>query len=263
MKNNVVGVVRSRTTGLTASLACAGLLAACASGAPSGEASRTDAAAYNVQLGIAYLQQGNLALAKEKLERAERQNPRDPNVHGALALLHERLGNDSLVERHYRTALRLSPRNPELSNNFAVYLCRTGRVDEGVRRFRDAARNPLYRTPEAAYTNAGVCLRTAGHLEEAEQNFLHALDVRPNFAEAVFQLADLYLQQGRAPEARARLERFLGENEATPDLLLLGVRIARATGDRIAEERYARRLRVDFPGSEQTRALAELDRNPG
>nr|PZN75856.1 MAG: type IV pilus biogenesis/stability protein PilW [Pseudomonadota bacterium] len=263
MRKDIVGVLRSRTTRLTASLACAGLLAACASGATSGKASSNDAAAYNVQLGIAYLQQGNLALAKEKLERAERQNPRDPNVHGALALLHERLGNESQVERHYRTALRLSPRNPELSNNFAVYLCRKGRVDEGVSRFRDAASNPLYRTPEAAHTNAGVCLRTAGRLEEAEESFLRAIDIRANFAEAVFQLADLQLQQGRTAEARTRLERFLGENEATPDLLLLGVRIARATGDRVAEERYARRLRVDFPGSEQTRALAELDRNPG
>jgi Tfp pilus assembly protein PilF len=41
------------------------------------------------------------------------------------------------------------------------------------------------------------------------------------------------------------------------------VRVARATGDRLGEERYARTLRVEFPQSEQVRTLAELKRNPG
>ena len=51
--------------------------------------------------------------------------------------------------------------------------------------------------------------------------------------------------------------------EATPDLLLLGVRISRKQGDRLGEERFARRLRMDFPASDQARDLAELTHNPG
>jgi len=39
------------------------------------------------------------------------------------------------------------------------------------------------------------------------------------------------------------------------------VRVARAQGDKIGAQRYARRLQVDFPGTDQARALAELDRN--
>jgi hypothetical protein len=31
----------------------------------------------------------------------------------------------------------------------------------------------------------------------------------------------------------------------------------------MVEEKYARKLRLDFPGSNQARALAELSRNPG
>jgi Tfp pilus assembly protein PilF len=44
---------------------------------------------------------------------------------------------------------------------------------------------------------------------------------------------------------------------ATPEMLMLGVRVARAQGDRLAAERYARRLRVDFPDSDQARSLSE------
>jgi type IV pilus assembly protein PilF len=136
-------------------------------------------------------------------------------------------------------------------------------VDEGVRRLLEAAHNPLYRTPEAAYTNAGVCLRAVHRDAEAQANLQRALQIRPNFAEAVFQLADLEFAQGHTREAKERVQRYLETYNATPELLLLGVRTSRSVGDRVSAERYARRLRVDFPDSEQTRALAELTANPG
>jgi type IV pilus assembly protein PilF len=250
--------------------ACAGttlcllLIVACAGTPHDPERSaKSNAAAVNTQLGIAYLRQGQLALAKEKLERAEKQNPRDPNVHSALALLNERLGKPAEVDRHYRTAVRLAPQNPDISNNYAVYLCRSGRTEEGMRRFLDAARNPLYRTPEAAYANAGVCLRNAKRFEEAQANFKRALEIRPNFAEAVFQLGELQLDRGNVTDARTQVDRFLSAFEATPDLLLLAVRATHALGDRLAAERYARRLRLEFPESRQTRAIPDLSRNPG
>jgi type IV pilus assembly protein PilF len=239
-------------------------LASCGGGQSSrkGE-SKSDAAAYNMQLGVGYLQKGNLAVAQEKLERSYKENPRDPNVHSALALLYERLNEPKKVDMHYREAVRLAPKNPEISNNYAVYLCRNGRTEEGVKRFLDAASNPLYRKPEAAFTNAGVCLRNAKKESEAEQNFLRALKVRPNYAEAAYQLGDLDFGRGRLKEARARVDGYLGAFAATPDLLLLGVRVTAALGDRLAAERYARRLRVDFPDSQQIRELPDLKSNPG
>jgi type IV pilus assembly protein PilF len=224
---------------------------------------RSDASNYNMQLGMAYLNQGELQLAKDKLERAARENPGDPNVHSAMAMLQERLGHPELADKEFKTALSLGPHNPDILNNYAVYLCRTGRVDEGVKSFEEAARNALYRTPEAAYTNAGVCLRGAKLDTQAAMSFRRALQVRPNFAEAAFQLADLDFSRGEVQDARETVDGFITSFEATPDLLLLGVRIARKQGDRLAEEKFSRRLRLDFPASDQARALAELSRNPG
>jgi type IV pilus assembly protein PilF len=233
-------------------------LSACVSSSKSRAAdTNVQASAYNLQLGIAYLQQNNLATAKDKLERAAKENPRDPNVHNALALLYERLGQPEQTDKEYHTALRLDPQNPEIANNYAAYLCRSNRADEGARRLLEVAQNPLYRTPEAAYTNAGVCLRALHRDDEAERNIRRALEIRPSFAEAVFQLGDLELQRGHVNEARALVNTYLGTYQATPDLLLLGVRIARASGDRATAERYSRRLRLDFPDSQQVRALSE------
>lgn len=224
---------------------------------------KAEAAEYNVQLGIAYLRQGNLPVAKEKLERAIKDAPRNPDAHSAMALLQERLGNLKDADRYFRSALRLSPKNSEISNNYAVFLCRNNRPEDGVKRFLAAARDPLYSTPEAAYTNAGLCLRSANREAEAEVNFQRALKIRPNYSEAAYQLSAIDFDRGRLQEARARVDGYLGAFRATPDLLLLGVRVTRALGDRLASERYARRLRTDFPESQQTRALSDLNRNPG
>lgn len=251
---------------IAATVACIGLgLVACQTTSPGGapRTAKENAASYNLQLGIAYLQQGNLGFAKEKLEKSEQQNARDPALHTAMGLLYERLGDSRKADRHYATALRLAPGDPDVQNNYAVYLCKNGRIDDGVKRFEEAANNALYRTPEAAYTNAGVCQRSDGRYDDAARSFTRALTLRPNYGEAAYQLADMRLEQGDIAQARSVLDGFMRNFRATADLLYLGVRVERAGGDRVAEERYARRLRIDFPDSEQARALSSPARNPG
>ena len=240
-----------------AALLLASLAGGCASDDPGRGSSAADtAASANMQLGSAYLQQGNLPVAKEKLERAVNQNPRDPAIHGLLALLYQRLGDDKRVDAEFRTALNLAPRDPDLLNNYAVYLCGKGRVDEGVARFQQAAANPLYRTPWAADTNAGVCQRRAGREADALTSFQRALQRRADYAEAVRQLADMQITQGHTAEAYQRLELFLAANPASADLLLLAWRAASAQQNKAGAAQMAWRLQTEFPDSEQARSLA-------
>jgi type IV pilus assembly protein PilF len=226
-------------------------------------ANQREAAADNTQLGIQYMNRGDLNLAKTKLDRALDEDPGNANVHSARAMLFERMNQPAKADEEFRTALRLAPHDPDVINNYAVYLCQNGRTDDGVRHFLEAAHNALYRTPQAAYTNAGVCLRAAKRDDEARANFNAAIQLRPNDAEAAFQLATLDFDHGQLAAARTRIEGYISTFEATPDLLLLGVRVARAQGDAVAAQRYARRLQLDYPGSDQTRALAALDQNRG
>ena len=237
------------------------LLAGCAS--QQAVSQRRDAAIYNTELGIAYMRRGDLAIAQTKLDRAVQENPDDPDVHNARALLFARMGESRRADHEFREAIRLGNKNPDFENNYAVYLCNAGRVDEGVQTFVSAAHNPLYMTPELAYDNAGVCLRTAHRDVEAEQMFTDALTIRPTFAQAVWELADINFSQGKLVQARQEIDAFLGANQETPDLLLLAVKVTRAQKDPLDAELYARRLQLDFPNSAQARALADLGHNPG
>ena len=60
------------------------LLAACASNSQHKDKPH-EAAVYNVQLGLAYMNQGELERAKEKLDRALTQDPNSADVHSARA----------------------------------------------------------------------------------------------------------------------------------------------------------------------------------
>jgi type IV pilus assembly protein PilF len=243
-------------------ISCASLLAACVStGGPN--VSNKDAAVANVQLGVAYMQQGNLLLAREKLERAEKQDPRNVELHTALAYLSERLGKPADAERHYQTAQRLAPESAAVANNYAVFLCQSKKVDQALKLFETAARDPLYRTPWAAWTNAAVCLRSGKRGSEAIPYLEKAISQQPNYAPAVIELGDLHLEAGKPDLATNVVDRYLSMGLNSPEVLLIGLRSAIARGDRQTTDSYARRLRRDFPNSSQTRSLAQLLRNTG
>jgi type IV pilus assembly protein PilF len=244
---------------MTLAIALVALAACVTTGDLQRPKSDKDAAIANVKLGVAYMQQGNLALAKDKLERAEKQDPKNLEVHTSLAFLYEKLGKPEDAEKQYQVALKVAPASADVSNNYAVFLCRSGKVDQAVKLFDSAAQDKLYSTPWAAYTNAGVCLRANKRGAEGVAYLQRALDIRPNYAEAVLELADLQLELGHPDLAQNAVDRYLSMGiPPTPDVLLIGVRAAIVRGDRGAAENYARRLRRDFPNSAQTRVLPQL-----
>jgi type IV pilus assembly protein PilF len=221
------------------------------------------AAQANVRLGIEYLKKGEVALARDKIERALTQQPRDVGVQLGAALLYERLADDKRAEQHYRQALKVDSTSPEAQNAYASYLCRHDKAQQGEDMFLRAAQNPLSRAPEVGYTNAGVCARAAGRLDAAEKHLRQALGIRPASREALFQMTSLSVERSAYLQGRAFLQRYMAVGPVSPEVLLLGVRIERALGDAEAADGYARRLRSEFPDSAQAAELAGLPKGSG
>ncbi len=251
-------VLRSATLGFLLAA-----LGACVSdGDEDFSSSPKDAAAYNAQLGIGYLQQGDVKAAREKIERALKQDPNNANVHTAAALLYDRMGDVDRADRHYSTVVRLKPQDPDALNNHAVFLCRNKRMAKGERIFLEVAASPLNRAPEVAYTNAGLCASGAGKLDDARRHFEAALSVKPTYRDAIVQLAEWHLARNQPGDARNYLMRLFDVEPASPEALWLGVRIETAAGNARSTEIYKKRLKAEFPAAEQTRALIASERKP-
>ena len=239
----------------------ASLLAAWA--LPAGAQSARDlelAADANTQLALAYMKEGDLASAREKIDKALQQHPRNAKTQMAAGFIYDRLKDERKARGHFEQAVRLGEGDPEVLNNAAVFLCRTGDYERGERYLLEAAASPLYRTPAVAYANAGRCARANQRSKDAEQYFRKAIEVNPRQTDALLQMAEICVGDGRAMQARAFLERYDAVAPVTPATLMLGRRIELALGDREQAERYARRVKDEFPTSVEAGQLYDEER---
>lgn len=216
------------------------------------------AAEVNTRLGIGYLERDQVQLAIEKLETALEHDSSHTPAHLTLAMIYEQLGDVSRAGQYYGEASRLAPEDGATQNAYAVHLCRRGEFEQASRHFRAAMADPFYATPELAYGNAGACARRANDPEQAEVFLRQALEIDPDYPDALFQLADLHLQRGEAFRARAFLQRLESVVAADAALLILGYRIEQELSNPGQAEQYAARLEQQFPESPQARELRSL-----
>jgi type IV pilus assembly protein PilF len=213
------------------------------------------AAVANMQLAIEYMKLNKLANARDCIERALSEDSSNPDVQATAALVYERLNDPGKAERSYENAMRLGKNEPRIANSFAGFLCRTGKTAAGEKMFNEVARNPLYPTPEVALVNAGVCVRSAGNLLDADRYFAKALAIRPNMPEALLQQGNVAFDRGDAAQARDIVQKFLAVNPPIPEILWLGFRAQRKLGDTVAAAVYARRVQAEFPNSVQAQNM--------
>lgn len=225
------------------------LLAACGGGSPVKSAKQEELARLNVQMGIDYFSKGDYDLAQEKLQKAVEQAPDLQVAHSSLALVYGRVGKAVQAEKEYNKALSLGTDNGEVENNFGVFLCGLGRTADAEKHFLAAVEDKKYTTPAAAYNNAGVCLR-ASNPEKAERYFRVALDTNSEFADALFNMAQVTFDKKDYWRTRAFLQRYEILATAGAETLWLRARTERALGDNLAARQYEARIRNEFPTSD-------------
>ncbi len=240
------------------------LLTACAGGPQSQQSNtKTSAAALagakaHTDLGAAYLQKNKLEIALDEFSIATKIMPSYALAYTGLALVRSALGQDEEAEYNFKKSLQLDSSIAETYNNYGTFLCSRGRYDESIEQFMTAVQNPLYARKNVAYSNAGICAKRKNDLKTAEVYLNKALEIQPLTHDAAHYLAELQFDRGDVVMAKKTLQNAI---VASPnaEMLWLGVRIARALGDKNNESSYALELRRRFPNSTQTQLL--LNRN--
>ena len=216
----------------------------------------TKAADYNAELGIRYLQQGRLKLANVKLLKSLEQNPNSVPANHYYALLQQKLKQPKVATRHFERAIRYAPKNPELRNNYGSFLCKNNHPKAAVQQFLTAVKDPLYSTPEFAYTNAGICLRKYNPASpEAEQYFRTALKKKASFPSALLEMGKLYKDRGDYQKAQAFMLRYETVGQSSPDALQLCAIINSKIGDPAKAKMCKSTLLRLFPSSPEAEQI--------
>ena len=221
---------------------------------------RNSPAKIYVEMGIAYMREGQDAVALKKLRRAIEVDDKNPEAHNVIAILYERLGESDQAAAHYARAAAIAPRDPFIRNARGSFFCKREQYEEALKEFELALSNPLYPTRWVALTNAGLCADRAGDEGKAEAYFRRALTANKRYTPALFKMAELSFAQNKDMSARAYLERFHSEVSPTAASLWLGVRVEQRLGDRVKAVEYKRKLLKEFPDAPEIQALNQSER---
>jgi type IV pilus assembly protein PilF len=219
------------------------------------EVSPKDRAALHADLGAGYYERGRLDVAIEELTEAANLDPANPRIYNYFGLVYAMLGDNPKAEQNFQRALSLAPEDSEIRHNWGWYLCSNDRPRESIPEFERALRNPFYKTPEIALTNAGRCSAAFGDIAGAESFYRQALARSPNNAPAMYGMALIAFRAGRLDEARGYTRRMAQLPAPAPEALFLGMCVERKAGDRAAETIYVVQLRNRYPDSAEAKAV--------
>ena len=208
----------------------------------------------HTELATAYYGAGQYNVALEEVKIAlNAQSDYLPAVN-QLGLIYLALGETANAKKELQRAMRIAPNDPSINNNFGMLLCSMGDAKEAMRYFEKALSNPLYRTPELAYVNAGVCLKNEGDFARAEEFLRRAIALSPDLPQAQYHMADLKFSMGDPKSAQVFITRYFQLVVPGPEALWLGARVEKELGNNVALDAYGAQLNRRFPDSAQTRA---------
>jgi type IV pilus biogenesis/stability protein PilW len=203
------------------SMACIGCAGSGTTGGTTGSATDKDRARALEDLGTAFVRQGNLRAALEKLLEAEKFDPENAYIKQELAQVFRDLGDYQKALEYFEQALTLKPRFPEVQNNLGALYILLKEWDLAIEYCQKAADDLLYKTPHFAYTNLGTAHYFKGNSAMAIRSFQQALKLAPEYspayfglgyvyeASAFFRVGKIYRRLNRIAEAEEALRHFL------------------------------------------------------
>ncbi len=186
-----------------------------------GAQAKENQARVHTELAARYYQVGQIAVAVQEAQIAERSDADYVPAQTLLALMYAQLRQDVLADRYFGNALRLSAAqnmsSTDLRNSYAWYLCQSERYTQGLAELSQVMRDPLYGSMDKALVNASVCAARSGQIDLASSYIKAANDMQPNFAVGLLYRAHIALsagQYGQAKQDLQQLQKLMDANSA-------------------------------------------------
>lgn len=213
----------------------------------------------HVELGTAYFEIGRYDVALDEARIALLFAPGYAPAYHLMGLAHMFIDDTAAARENFLRALRVAPNDPDFNNSYGWFLCLNGDEKEGLRRLELATRNPYYRHPSRAYTNAGLCELRGNDVKAAQAQFRRAIALQADNVVALFGLAEVSYRTADYATAQRQLVALHRQTEPTAQSAWLGLRVERRLGNREAEASYAAQLTGRFKDSPEYQAMIRGD----
>ncbi len=212
-----------------------------------------------IELGMGYLNQGQMSSAKYNFEKAIDLSPDSVDAYLAMAYYYQRVGDKASAKNTYKKLVSSHSNNPDVLNNYGTFLCRNYEYPEADEMFMKAVAQPKYLRMDDTYENAGICANAAKNYVKAKEYYQLALGYNPNKVRLYLDLANIALKNSAPSEAENWLSQFRKKTDDTAESLWLSIKAAQTQG-RLAEMHvYGQSLVQRFPSSAQAKRYQNND----
>ena len=176
-------------------------------------------------LGEAYLRQGKYRIALMQLKKAEEMFPSDHILQDDLGLAYLYLKEPDQAILHFKRALEIKDNYTPARNNLGNAYAEKKEWDKAIEQYKMVTLDLLYGTPQFPLSNLGVVYYEIQEYELSVKYYLKALEIKPDFVQALYGLAKTYMAMDRVPEAIIKLEKAVS---LSPESAVLYFELARA-----------------------------------
>lgn len=167
------------------------------------------------RLAAIYFKNGQVENSIQQYDELRRENPENIQVLITLGWLYIETGRFADAVDTFNTAILIHPDNFDDSENETERLITEGHLEEAAQRLE----NLICEIPERAdlLVRYGDVLSMMGATNEAINQYLEAVELRPNFLEAAIKLGTALLQLGNTQAASIQFNKALEINEEIVD----------------------------------------------
>lgn len=219
------------------------------------------------QMAAEYIRAGNLDAAKRVLDQAIKVDPKDSTANMMMGVLLQQEGSDLNMRRadhYFNRAISIDPKNAQARNNYGTYLYQVKRYNDAIKQLSIAGSTLGYEQRYKALENLGRIYLIQGDVANAEKSFKQALQVNRDSTVSMIELAEIFYLQKNNIAARQLYEQFVlkvGQQNQGARALWIGLRIARANGDKTGMYVLVNQLRTLFPNSQEYQRYLQLQFN--
>ncbi len=136
---------------------------------------------------------GNTDKSEDYILKAVALSPDDATVNVTAGQIFMQKQDFEAALPYVKKAVELEPSNTKSIRNLAQIYYDTGQLEESIQTYEIAIDKETDREVKAdLYFNLGILYNRVGNLEEAEYNFINALDENPDDIEAVMGMAQVF-----------------------------------------------------------------------
>lgn len=212
--------MRTKALAVLAMCAC---LAFCASAQTKTQKAREKDPQYQYNVGLFYLNQNDVENATKYFVKALSLDTRFYLAYNAMGLAHSMKGRLDEAAKSYLKCLEINPKFTEARNNLGTVYQEMNQLDKAETEFRTALQDLTYQNRELPYFNLARLNVLQNRFDEALENVLKALQIRPRLAMAHNLRGLIYEKLNNVVEAVASYEQAV---RIVPDDVLFNYNLA-------------------------------------